>query len=132
MTTITDRILKFKPMIKKSIAAKHKFFVAVTFSRINSIAYINSIIIQHLQNPFIKNQFQKDCHQDILSFACLQFYKQSCLNILAGNIFICYRHDCKRLKSKWFYVFLMAYNHLYVQTSNYCSYIYLHPLLYMS
>ena len=31
-------------------------------------------------------QFQKDCRQDDISFAYLQFYKHNCLNILAGNI----------------------------------------------
>ena len=30
--------------------------------------------------------FLKDFNQDKLQFVCLQFYKHSCLNILAGNI----------------------------------------------
>ena len=33
---------------------------------------------------------QRDCHQDNLSFDCLQFYKHICLNILASNI-SCYK-----------------------------------------
>ena len=35
MTTITNRILKFKPMIKKPIVADDIFFTIITFSRIN-------------------------------------------------------------------------------------------------
>ena len=36
---------------------------------------------------FIISNLQKDFHQDNLSFACLQFHNQNCLNILADNIF---------------------------------------------
>ena len=36
MTTITDRILKFKPMIKKPIVTNHSFFIVITFSKTNS------------------------------------------------------------------------------------------------
>ena len=43
MITITYRIL-----IKKSIMTNHTFFTVVTPSKINSIAYINSIAMQHL------------------------------------------------------------------------------------
>ena len=35
MTTITNRILKLKPMIKKPIVADNIFFTVITFSRIN-------------------------------------------------------------------------------------------------
>ena len=46
-------------------------------------------------NPFCRNatfimpiyQFQKDRHQDKLSFAFVQSYQKNCLNILAGNSF---------------------------------------------
>ena len=49
MTNITDRMLKFKPMIKEPIVTNHTFFfAAVIFSRINSFAYINSFVIQNL------------------------------------------------------------------------------------
>ena len=37
MTTITNRILKFKPMIKKPIAVDNKLLTVITFSRINSL-----------------------------------------------------------------------------------------------
>ena len=47
MTTIAYRILKFESMIKKLIVANHAFFTAITFSKINSFAYINSIVIYH-------------------------------------------------------------------------------------
>ena len=47
-TTIAYRILKIESMIKKPIMANHVFFAAVTFSKINSFAYINSFVIQHL------------------------------------------------------------------------------------
>ena len=44
-------------------------------------------LYQFYQNTeFITCNLQKDFHQDILSFACLQFYKHNCLNILADNI----------------------------------------------
>ena len=33
------------------------------------------------------SNFQKDFHQDNLSFVCLQCYKHNCLNILADNSF---------------------------------------------
>ena len=48
MTTIAYRIFKFESVIKKSIVTNHTFFAVVTFSKINSFAYINSIVIQHL------------------------------------------------------------------------------------
>ena len=32
------------------------------------------------------DQSKKDCHQDNLSFASLQFYKHNCLNKLVCNI----------------------------------------------
>ena len=49
MVTITYRILKFEsPMIKKPKAANHAFFTLITFRKINSFAYINSILTQHL------------------------------------------------------------------------------------
>ena len=48
MTTIKDRIFKFEPIIEKPIVANHTFFTDITFSRINSFTYINSIVIQQL------------------------------------------------------------------------------------
>ena len=33
---------------------------------------------------------QKDCHQNNMSFACLQFYKHNCLFLLAGKIYFSY------------------------------------------
>ena len=46
MTIITDRIFKLEPVIKKSIVTNHTFNHTVfTFSRINSFAYINFIVI---------------------------------------------------------------------------------------
>ena len=48
MATIVYKILKFEPMIKKSMVENHALFAIVTFSKINSFAYINSIVIQHL------------------------------------------------------------------------------------
>ena len=85
MTTITYIILKVESMIKKPIVANHTFFAVVTFNKISSFAYINSIII-----AFILSNLQKDFHQDDLPFTCLQFYKHNCLNILADNIFLSY------------------------------------------
>ena len=37
MTTITNRILKFNPMIKKPIAVDNKLLTVITFSRFNSL-----------------------------------------------------------------------------------------------
>ena len=48
MTLITNMILTFEPMIKKSIVTNHTLFALVAFSRINLFAYINSIVIQRL------------------------------------------------------------------------------------
>ena len=42
------RILKFESMIEKAIVTNHTFFVVATSCKINSFAYINSIIIQNL------------------------------------------------------------------------------------
>ena len=83
MATIANRILKFESMIKKPIVANHTFFSVITFGKMNSFAYINSLVAQLISN------LQKVVHQDNLSFACLQFYKHNCLNMLASNIFFC-------------------------------------------
>ena len=48
ITTITNIVSTFEHRIKKIIVANHKLFTVITFSRINSFAYINSRIIQHL------------------------------------------------------------------------------------
>ena len=90
MTIITDRMLKFNRMIKKSIVPKHAFFAVVIFSRISSL-------YQFFHNiAFItSNLNKKDCHQDNLSLACLQFCKHNCLNILLVNKQI-NRNDCKK------------------------------------
>ena len=91
MTDITDRMQKFESIIKKPIATSHKLFAGVAFSRINSFTYINSFVIPFIRaNPI---QFQKDCYQDNLLFACLQFFKHSCLNMFAGNI--CFHKQVK-------------------------------------
>ena len=50
MKAITNRILKFELMIKKSIVTNHTFVVAI-FSRISSFTYINSIVIQRFIKP---------------------------------------------------------------------------------
>ena len=48
MMTVTDRILKFETMTKKSIVTDNTFFTVITFSRLNSFTLINSIKIKHL------------------------------------------------------------------------------------
>ena len=53
MRTITNGILK-EPMIKKPIVTNYTFLAVTTFMKINSFAYINSVLIHDLQNPFIK------------------------------------------------------------------------------
>ena len=55
MTTVECGIFIFKSMIKKPVAINHTLFYAVTFSRINSLAYINSTIIQH----FVRSNFHQ-------------------------------------------------------------------------
>ena len=74
MTIIAYRTVKFESLFKKEIVTNHEVFAVVTFSKISSFAYINSIEIQHLY-----------FHQDNLSFVCLQFYQHNCLKILADN-----------------------------------------------
>ena len=84
MASIAYRILKVESMIKKLIVANRTFFTSITFSRIDPFAYINSLVIGFIRTNL--NQCQNDCHQDNLTFACLQFYKHNCLNILPSNI----------------------------------------------
>ena len=45
---ITHIVLKFEFIIKKPIVENHTFFAVVTFSKINSFAYIHSMVVQHL------------------------------------------------------------------------------------
>ena len=46
MATIAYRILKFESMIVSNDAS----FTSITFSRVNSFAYISSIVIQQLKD----------------------------------------------------------------------------------
>ena len=55
MAAITNIVMKFEPMIKKPRVANHTFFAVFIFSRIDSVTYINSTVIQHLKDLFIKN-----------------------------------------------------------------------------
>ena len=48
MTAITCIILKFESMTKKPIMENPTLFTFVAFGKINSFAYISSIVIQHL------------------------------------------------------------------------------------
>ena len=52
--TIACRILKFEPMIKKSLVANHKFFTSITFSKGNPFAYIIFIVTKHFEYVLIK------------------------------------------------------------------------------
>ena len=70
--TIAYRILKFESNIKKPIVTNHAFFL-----RLYQFCRYTELTIPNLK---------KDCHQDKLSFACLESYKHNCLNILADNI----------------------------------------------
>ena len=45
MRTIAYRLLKFESMIKNPIMQNRKYFAVVTFSKINSFAFIISIVI---------------------------------------------------------------------------------------
>ena len=59
MTTIKDRMLQFKSMIKKAIVTNHTFFAVITFSRINFFAFSR---LSFSNTTFIRsylNQFQK-------------------------------------------------------------------------
>ena len=85
MTTIANRDLIFKPMIKVPIVANHTFFTIITFSRINSFNSItfNRSIPSILSIKSIKSILSKCsiykihlsdskiCHQDNLPFLCL-------------------------------------------------------------
>ena len=42
------RNFEIKPIIKKPIVTNNTFFTCSTLSKINSFAYINPIVIQHL------------------------------------------------------------------------------------
>ena len=61
MTTVEYGIFIFKSMIKKPVATNHILLYIVTFSRINSLAYINSTVIQHFVRSNF-HQFKKDDH----------------------------------------------------------------------
>ena len=67
-------------MIKKPIIANHPFFTSITFSKINSFAYQF-----YCNTTFKTSNLQKDCYKDNLPFACLQLYKNDCLNIPTCN-----------------------------------------------
>ena len=84
MRTSTSRILIFKSIIENPVVTNHTFFTVITFWKINSFAYINSIV-KTFTKPNL-HQSQKDCHQNNKSFGRIQFYKDSCLYILASNI----------------------------------------------
>ena len=46
MTTIAYRIVKLESVFKKTKVKNDTFFAVVTFSKINSFAYISSVIIR--------------------------------------------------------------------------------------
>ena len=48
IATMTYIMLKIKRIIEKPIVLNHTFFAVATFTRMNSFAYINSFVIQHL------------------------------------------------------------------------------------
>ena len=94
MQAITKGIFNLSRLLKyQSVVVKYTFLAIITFRK------INSSVIQHLLDTFIKikktKQSEKDCHQDNLPFVCLQFCKHNCLNILASNI--CFH---KRVKNQ--------------------------------
>ena len=95
MTTITNRILIFKPMIKKPIVTNLTYDILidilVTFllSLLSARSMLSLTSIQFSTTFIGSNLYlsQKDCHhQDNLSFGCLQLYKLNCQNILGSNI----------------------------------------------
>ena len=64
-------------ILKLNQPTNNTFFSIITYSKISFLAYINSIVIQHLSDELIKiektnlHQVQKYCHQSNMSFACL-------------------------------------------------------------
>ena len=60
---------------------------------------ISLILTRNINKPWqslykqISVSLKKDCHQDNLSFVCLQLYKRNCLNIFVSNI--CYHKQVK-------------------------------------
>ena len=67
MTTIKNRILKFKPIIKIPIAGNYYFWL----HQLNSICLNQFYHNKKLTRPIYqkRHQSQKDCHQDDLSSA---------------------------------------------------------------
>ena len=94
LATITYRIMKFKPVIKKPIMINYTFFTVITFSNHQFLCLNQFYRNAAFMRPNLY-QFQKNFHQDNQSLACLQCYKHNCLNILAGNI--CF---CKQVKNQ--------------------------------
>ena len=78
MAAIAYKILTFESMIQKPILKNHAFFAVVTFNNINSFVYINSVLIQNFQYLFFKKSF---ININNLSYFCLHFYKDNCLNL---------------------------------------------------
>ena len=80
MTTIAYRILQFEFMIKNDSGKPYilhcYYFWDNQFLRLYQLSCNTAFVIFNLR---------KDFQQDNLSFVCLQFYRQNCLNILAGN-----------------------------------------------
>ena len=48
LAAIEYKILKFEPIIKRPTVINHALRTVITFSRINSFAYVNSFLIHHL------------------------------------------------------------------------------------
>ena len=81
ITTITYRILKFEPLIKKPIVTNYTFCTVITTASINSS--LKSVLLQYsiYKTYLLKtnlHQFQEDFLQNNLSFDFLQFYKHNC------------------------------------------------------
>ena len=92
LTINTKKILKFEPMIKTLSVANYVFSTGFTFYQdqffhLNQLYRKATFIISIYENKTTNlYQTQKDCHQYILLFVCLECYKPNCSSILVGNI----------------------------------------------
>ena len=82
--TIVYIILKFKSLIKKPIVTNHVLFDGVTFSN----NWFLCLYQFYRNTAFLISNL--DFHQSNQSFAYLQFYKHSFLNIRGGNSYLPY------------------------------------------
>ena len=70
------------------MVTNYTFFTVVIKSILSYLNqfYHNTVFIKSIYQKTNFYQTQKDCHEGNLSFSCIQFYEENCLNILVDSI----------------------------------------------